>query len=259
MVNCSGCGRKIKLLEKKYYEHKKDKKNVFCKECFLKKQEEAGNVLYEGIWINKKKLLEQEIYAKLFMMRFPIKVHPETTTQPEDFNAIFDLNREVYNKYISKGEEPDKDTSVIDIIHGNANNNFKKKYEKFADVEVKQKTIKIEFNNYKVRYNVDGRLTTENMLVKKRQAFNSEVFFILNGIFSKKETIFNFVIPNFELDKELFEYDYLILDFFGVGLDSKGNDKKVKIARIKINLKKWEKLNLKNIFEKDRWDLLVSN
>lgn len=260
MVDCNKCGRKIKLLEKKYQEYKKDKKIIFCKKCFFKKQEEAGNVLYRGDWINKKKLLEQKIYTKLFMMRYPIKVHPKTTTHPEDYDKMFcNLNREVYNKYISEGEEPDKDVLITDTKQGDKNNYFRKKYEKVADVEVKQKTVKIEFNNYKVSYEVDGRLTTENMLIKKRQAFNSEIFFILNCLFSKKETIFNFIIPNFELDDKIFDYDTLIIDFFGIGLDSKGNDKKTKIARIKINLKKWEKLNLKNIFEKNRWDLLVSN
>ncbi|MCK5149844.1 hypothetical protein KAJ87_02870 [Candidatus Pacearchaeota archaeon] len=116
-------------------------------------------------------------------------------------------------------------------------------------LKIEDKTIKIKFENYQINYPKDNRLTLENQLIKKRQYFNALVFQDLQNILLSKN--------HNEFDPSLKNYKELIIEYEDVGMNVRGDNIPVTIARIKCNLENLKSKNIVNIFHNDRWDLFL--
>ncbi|MDD4878577.1 MAG: hypothetical protein PHO02_06090 [Candidatus Nanoarchaeia archaeon] len=146
---------------------------------------------------------------------------------------------------------------------------FNEEFLKNCSISIKQKIILIKFKNYKVDYTPDYRLTLENQLIKKRQSLNSAVFYDFHTILLSLESLplwsynaygrsffgTNCSNPSTKIDPSLLKYKEVIVEYEGVGINNKGNDVPILIARVKLNLSHLKSKNIANILEKDRWDL----
>lgn len=135
-------------------------------------------------------------------------------------------------------------------FHTSENEGIKK--ENFI-IQFDEKSINISINNHVMSYSPDRRLTRENASIEKRQVFNRYIFKDLKAVFLDEGPF------SIEIENDLFNKEKLIINYNGVGMDSKGNDEFVKIAKIDINLMQWKEFNLKNIISRDRWDFVRDN